>query len=153
MAATVGDRPGPKHLLRRPDPSKPYGPKNWEWLDALRRQPGETRKAFNARKWASRRAREPEYEKKRWRQRKYGISEERYREMLEEQRGLCGICEEPEISIDPKTSVPKALCIDHCHRTGKVRALLCWRCNVVIGKVEERPEVLRAMVKYIADWA
>jgi len=50
-----------------------------------------------------------------------GISDDDYQQLLEEQEGGCAICGAP-----PKT---RRLSVDHNHRTGKVRGLLCFRCN------------------------
>ena len=50
-----------------------------------------------------------------------GVSEETYTALLEKQEGGCAICGNP-----PKT---RRLHVDHNHRTGKVRGLLCFRCN------------------------
>lgn len=145
----VGDRPAPNYLLRRINPQRPYGPGNFEWLAALKREAGETRKAFNARKWASRREREPEYEARRWLMRKYGITTEQYEAMYQAQGGVCATCRKPETSVHHHTQTPKALSVDHCHATGRVRGLLCWHCNSVLGKVKDNPITLRAMADYL----
>jgi hypothetical protein len=52
---------------------------------------------------------------------KYGLTLAQYDEMLRRQKGVCKICERP-----PKT-LP--LHVDHDHPTGRVRGLLCFRCN------------------------
>jgi hypothetical protein len=56
----------------------------------------------------------------------YGIDIEIYNKMFELQNGLCKLCNE-------KLTMP---CIDHNHETGKVRGLLCNRCNLLLGKLE-----------------
>ncbi len=71
---------------------------------------------------------------------------------MDAQGNLCMICEEPESAIDHKTGTKRALSVDHCHTTGQVRDLLCWRCNSIIGQVEEKPERLLAMVDYLNRW-
>ena len=60
--------------------------------------------------------------------RAYGISPERYKEMLEEQGNRCAICEKGN---------KRAMAIDHNHKTGKVRRLLCDTCNLLLGIVEK----------------
>lgn len=152
MAATVGERPSPTHLLRRPDPQKPYGPDNWMWFPAIRREEGESRTAFIARKWASRRERDPENERRRHRLRTYGLTEADYTAMLRKQKGVCAICKLPERVVDHKTGVIKNLSVDHCHATGKVRALLCWKCNAVLGKANDSIEMLQAMIRYLRKY-
>src|ERR1044072_8714070 len=61
--------------------------------------------------------------------RKYGISMEQYAQMLESQGGVCAICGKP-----PKGEKP--LAVDHCHQSGRVRALLCPACNRFVGGFE-----------------
>lgn len=139
----VGDRPSPTHLLRTLRHDEPYSSTNFEWLGALRREDGESRRAFNARKWASRRDRFPEYEAHRALKRRYGITPEDYAAMLKAQDGKCAICRQRETALDYKTHAPKLLSVDHCHETKKVRGLLCFRCNTSIGKFEHDPELLR----------
>lgn len=149
FVAAVGDRPSPSHLLRRLSRKQPYRDGNWEWIAALKRQPEESRKDFNARKWASRRQREPAYEIRRWLVRTYGITADDYARMLEEQGGVCATCKNPETATQHTTGAVKALAVDHCHTTGKVRGLLCWRCNAVLGKVRDSTELLREMAAYL----
>lgn len=69
---------------------------------------------------------------------KYGLKNGEYKEMLELQKGLCLICR-------TKCATGNRLCVDHDHRTGKVRGLLCQACNTGIGKLQDdRLIVLRA---------
>ena len=49
-----------------------------------------------------------------------------------------------------KSGVLKRLAIDHCHFTGRVRGMLCWRCNGVLGRVADDPNLLLAMVAYLS---
>lgn len=74
--------------------------------------------------------------------RAYGISPERYREMLEEQSNRCAICEQEN---------KRAMAIDHDHKTGRVRALLCDSCNLSLGHIE-REGFLDKALKYIAKY-
>ena len=76
------------------------------------------------------------------RRRKYGLSEDAYQAMIASQDDLCAICENP---MRKKTNRH----VDHCHTSGRVRALLCNRCNTILGRMEESPELLRAMASYI----
>ena len=83
-----------------------------------------------------------------WLQRAYGITLEQYRGMLVSQGGLCAIC---------KTDYPGGrwgqLCVDHDHASGRVRGLLCGRCNKALGMIRERPVVALSMVDYIYEHA
>lgn len=74
--------------------------------------------------------------------RKYGITQEQYDQLLADQAGHCPGCG----TDDPGT---KGWCIDHCHRSGRVRALLCNRCNTVLGLANEDPAILRMLADFI----
>lgn len=92
---------------------------------------------------------EKEYERTRRRhyKSKYGITLEQYNEMFEKQKGLCAICDKPQKRYS--TSGNKRLAVDHCHTTGKVRALLCTECNVGIGYAQDNPDILKSMILYL----
>lgn len=76
--------------------------------------------------------------------RKYGLTKNDYAGMLLAQHGVCAICGGPE-----KTKKHGRFSVDHCHATGKVRALLCSRCNLVLGKLEDSPEICAIMHSYL----
>lgn len=59
----------------------------------------------------------------------YGITAEIYNRMLANQGGVCAICKGPP-------TVRKVFYIDHNHKTGKVRGLLCHQCNIALGHIE-----------------
>lgn len=77
---------------------------------------------------------------------KYGITEEDYERMLTEQEGKCGICFRTE-----PTGRWKRLAVDHDHQTGKIRGLLCDKCNRGMGLLEDSIELLENAVKYLKD--
>lgn len=79
--------------------------------------------------------------------RDYGITSADYDRMLTEQDGLCAVCHQP-----PSEGV-RWLHVDHCHDTGKVRGLLCQKCNVALGMLRESPEIVRSLLAYIAEHA
>ena len=62
--------------------------------------------------------------------RKYGLTLEQLEEMKQRQKGLCAIC--------GKLPGRRGLFVDHNHRTGKVRELLCGTCNWLVGVYETR---------------
>lgn len=76
---------------------------------------------------------------------KHGITVEQYDEMLKAQGGGCAICGSP----DPQHARAKYFCVDHNHKTGKRRALLCWPCNLMIGHSRESVERLRNGATYL----
>ena len=146
--ADVKERPSHFHFLVRLR-DEPIGPNNFEWREKLRRREGETQKEFWARKWAHRQKANPGAERARHYKRKFGITIEQYEDLHKSQNGVCAICRKPEISCDSKSGLRRSLAVDHCHKTGKIRGLLCWRCNTVIGKLEECPILLRQMIFYL----
>lgn len=74
---------------------------------------------------------------------KYGITQEEFDALLEQQGGRCAICRTTD------TSPHKRFSIDHCHERGHVRGLLCHYCNVALGALKDRPELLRVAADYL----
>lgn len=81
---------------------------------------------------------------RKWRLMKvFGLSSEEFDVMLVNQCGVCAIC---------KTSEPTGAGtwhIDHCHSTGKIRGLLCSKCNHVLGLVNDDPQILLSAINYL----
>lgn len=73
--------------------------------------------------------------------RMYGLTPEQFDAMLITQSGRCAICNDPMQSPH----------VDHCHETGKVRALLCSLCNQGLGQFRDRIDILREAVRYLAE--
>src|SRR6266853_5969182 len=73
----------------------------------------------------------------------YGLTYAQYLEMYKIQNGLCAICHKWF----------EKLCIDHCHKSGKIRALLCFNCNTGLGSFKDDFGNLQAAAEYLADWA
>jgi len=78
---------------------------------------------------------------------RYGITPEQYDAMLVTQGGVCAICGRPETSVCG--GKVRSLAVDHDHRTGKVRALLCGDCNTVLGRADDSPERLEKAAAYL----
>jgi hypothetical protein len=74
---------------------------------------------------------------------KYGITPEKYNEMLIEQDHKCYICSKHEDELD------RALAVDHCHKTGKVRGLLCGNCNRFLGQIDDSVEIAERLLDYL----
>ena len=68
---------------------------------------------------------------------RYGITLERKQEMSVEQNHSCAICEKPFETLSKAH-------VDHCHATGNVRGLLCYRCNANLGWWEKRSKNVEA---------
>lgn len=77
----------------------------------------------------------------------FGITLATYNRMLDDQGGVCAICEKPEFA--KRSGKIRALCVDHNHETGAVRALLCSSCNPMVGYSRENPEILRKAAAYL----
>lgn len=71
----------------------------------------------------------------------FGITMEQYRKLLKSQKDVCAICSQPEQK--------KLLAVDHDHRTGKIRGLLCSNCNMGLGKFKDDKELLKKAVLYL----
>jgi hypothetical protein len=74
---------------------------------------------------------------------KYGISADDYDELLSAQGGCCAICGATE------SSKGKAMAVDHCHDTGRVRGILCGKCNSAIGLLGDDPNLLARGAEYL----
>lgn len=74
---------------------------------------------------------------------KYGITLEQYDQMFNKQGGVCAICGRP-----PKI---RRLAVDHDHKTGIVRGLLCFRCNYGLGFWKDDKQLLGAALTYLGD--
>jgi len=73
---------------------------------------------------------------------KYGISLDEYNQMLLKQNEVCAIC-----NMNCKSG--RSLAVDHCHKTGKIRGLLCSNCNNGIGRFNDSIELLKESIKYL----
>lgn len=77
----------------------------------------------------------------------YGISFEDYNKLLETQNFGCAICGS-DINQNRRTS--GKLFIDHCHNSGKVRGLLCSKCNHALGLFNDDSTLLAKAIAYLA---
>lgn len=77
---------------------------------------------------------------------RYGLDPEGYAALLESQGYCCAICGTSE-------PVMGRFHVDHCHDTGKVRGLLCHKCNCGIGMLTDSPTVVFRAAQYLADHA
>lgn len=125
-----------------------------ECSKAAKRTSNAKLKAENPEEWARRRAeyvlrykeRHPERIKETERRvglkRKYGITLEEYNDILIQQGGCCAIC---GYVPHPDQNFP----VDHCHDSGRVRAILCPKCNLGLGNFNEDPDLLEAAAEYL----
>lgn len=76
---------------------------------------------------------------------RYGVTPEDWDKMYLEQDGCCKICGAHQLSLS------KRLSVDHCHNTGKVRGLLCMRCNAGLGNFKDDPDLLLVAINYLKE--
>lgn len=79
--------------------------------------------------------------------RRYGITHDEYYEMLNQQNGVCKICGSEDNNSERCSS--NKLFIDHCHSTGKVRGLLCHKCNQALGYFNDDTDRLQKAIEYL----
>lgn len=70
----------------------------------------------------------------------YGITLDDYNKLFEKQNGRCAICSKTQ---------ERTLHVDHCHSSGRVRGLLCQKCNMAIGLLHDSADLLKKAVKYL----
>lgn len=80
-------------------------------------------------------------------QKSFGITLAQYHEMSAAQGHVCAICNKPETAT--RNGKPLALHVDHDHKTGNVRSLLCSNCNVALGMFCDDPDVMRNAIVYL----
>lgn len=83
--------------------------------------------------------------------RKYNLTLADYDRMFEEQKGLCEICNFSETVLD-KHGKLRYLAVDHCHKTGKTRGLLCSRCNMSLGGYRDSIEIHESAARYLKKY-
>ena len=87
--------------------------------------------------------------------RSYGITVADYDAMFVAQEGKCAICEcllvsQSDTSREFKGHPPNDVGrVDHCHATGRIRGLLCFSCNVGLGKFRDDEELMLKAVRYL----
>ena len=79
---------------------------------------------------------------------KFGITEDNYNEMFNNQNGKCKICNRKE-SLLCKDGTIRRLAVDHCHSSSKIRGLLCSRCNTALGLFEDNISSLLEAIEYL----
>lgn len=134
-----------KSQAARPDSTQPWGKDNFYWKE--KRVSSENRKEY-MREWHCKsRLANADYYMDSDLRKKYGITLEWYREQLSKQSNVCAICKQPEKAVirGKVISMP----VDHCHKTGKPRGLLCTKCNRGLGLFSDNVDVLKAAIQYL----
>lgn len=83
---------------------------------------------------------------KRWHYKKnYGITMDEVNSMILNQE-ICPICNKSFLDIERKL-----LHVDHCHRSGLVRSILCHKCNLLLGACNDNVEILKSAISYVKN--
>lgn len=81
--------------------------------------------------------------------REYGITLDDYNAQLRRQAHRCAVCRRPETARSKRTGELRRLSVDHDHVTGRLRGLLCHRCNILVWAMEDNHTTLHAIEAYI----
>ncbi len=79
----------------------------------------------------------------------YNMTPEQYDEMFKKQNGLCAICNKKESYKHHITKQEIRLAVDHCHKTNKIRGLLCRKCNTNLGHFGDDLNGIIKITKYL----
>jgi len=142
---TIKEFPEKRWAMVPVDVLRVIGPDNFRWalpIDAKH----STRDGRAAYRKANHEANK-EFDRDRQIQRDYGIDAAIYAQMLRDQRGVCACCGEPETKI--QDGAVRQLSVDHDHKTGAVRGLLCSNCNQGLGYFCDDVAVLQKAIGYL----
>lgn len=82
----------------------------------------------------------------------FGMTLEEYSLLCESQNNCCAICKKPETLLDNKQLGIRKLAVDHCHVTNKIRGLLCFKCNIGLGKFNDSIDELKNAISYLESF-
>lgn len=136
------------NLIRRETPFRPS--RRWHWVAAGLPTPNGKRRGSYF--WGTRHARPGLGLSPRdaYLARTYGMCEADVRGMIEAQGHRCAAC---RCAFEGRGKDSTAAVIDHCHATGRVRGILCNRCNRAFGILGDDPATVAALARYAADTA
>lgn len=135
--ADVGDRPSKNHRAYKPNQDAVYGPGNFEW------RPTRNSEDFDVAR-LERKKHDPEQAVLK---RYYGITQAEYDALLKKQNGTCAVCD--STGDNSVKGGQQALSVDHDHKTGEIRGLLCRKHNFAIGQIDDDPKVAERILWYL----
>src|SRR5271167_3162120 len=92
------------------------------------------------------------YRKDRRLQKDYGITLADYNEFSTFCQHKCAICDKPETAIHPQSQQIQVLSVDHDHKLGHIRGLLCAKCNSALGLLGDSVETLKSALNYLQSY-
>lgn len=72
---------------------------------------------------------------------RHGLTQEQYQVLLDKHDGKCHVCRRTPVRFH----------VDHCHKTNRIRGLLCPNCNIALGHVRDDIDTLKALIKYLSQ--
>lgn len=85
-----------------------------------------------------------------WLKSEHGITVEQYKAKLSLQDNKCSVCLTKLSKVSHKSNSPH---VDHDHKTGVLRDILCSRCNQALGLLDEDAGKLQSMIDYVERWS
>ncbi len=82
---------------------------------------------------------------------RFGIDEYQYEDLLMRSDYKCAICSNPETNIDKRTGKVYELSLDHDHKTGIVRGVLCTSCNAALGYFKDDISLMAKAIQYLNE--
>ncbi len=82
----------------------------------------------------------------------YNLTFTEYDAIFQSQSGVCACCGREETAFSRVANSFQRLSVDHCHRTNKIRGLLCSNCNTALGLMHEDPANVKSLLTYIEKW-
>ena len=144
----IKGRPSKSHYFRAIDEDAELNIDNWHWVEKVPSKTDEEKSYLK--QWAREdRKNNPDKYRDKSLRKYYGIGLNEFNQMLKSQNGKCAICDQEEAAIDPRSKRPRQLAVDHCHKKGHVRGLLCSNCNLAIGNLKDSTELLRKAILYL----
>jgi hypothetical protein len=148
FANSIPEKPSSEAQVHRPNPEINWSSENFYWKEPRFDKETRANRAKYMREWQrAARAADPDYGKNSDLKKLYGVTLDWYKEQHAKQGGVCAICNQPETSVIRGKTL--SLAVDHCHDTGKVRALLCSACNTGIGSLKHSRDLLQKAIAYL----
>lgn len=147
----IPEKPSDNARAFRPKPEEPWSINNFYWKESRASVESRKERAEYMRQWhRAVRVANPDYFKNQDLKKYYGVTLDWYKEQYAKQDGACAICKQPETSVIRGKVL--LLAVDHCHDTGKVRALLCSACNTGIGSLKHDRDLLQKAIAYLETY-
>ena len=132
-----------EYLKNNPDIAEKINKKHKIYLKKYRKVNQKKRNEY-LKEWGKK---NPEKKRAQKYRNRYGIDIEDYEKILKKQNGVCAICS----GTDLGRKNAKYFVIDHCHETNKIRGLLCYKCNTLLGLCNDDPEILLSGALYLKN--